>query len=114
MNRLAARLEHRRDRILGQPADLEIRPLRAQGVGDGDVAQRVAKADRARKNSARRRRAIGGSMAAEAAGSAIDELTDQQVERLGHARSGCDQSPPSRPERAPAIASAPRVATRGR
>ena len=29
MNRLAARLEHAGDRILRQPADLEIRPLRA-------------------------------------------------------------------------------------
>ena len=44
---LAARLEHRRDRVLGEPVDLEVRVELAQLVGDRDVALGVPEPDRA-------------------------------------------------------------------
>ena len=43
---LAARLEHRRDRVLREPLDLEPGVQPAQLVGDGDVAPDVAESDR--------------------------------------------------------------------
>ena len=43
---LAARLEHRGDRVLREPVDLEVGMQLAQLVGDRDVALRVAEADR--------------------------------------------------------------------
>ena len=46
MDPLPALLEHGRDRMLGEPVDLEIGVEFAQLVGDRDVALRVAKADR--------------------------------------------------------------------
>ena len=46
MDPLATCLEHRRDRMLGEPVDLEIRVELAQLIGDRDVAPCVAEADR--------------------------------------------------------------------
>ena len=46
MDPLAARLEHRGHRMLGQPVDLEVRVQLAQLVGDRDVAPGVAEPDR--------------------------------------------------------------------
>jgi hypothetical protein len=48
MDPLAARLEHRRDRVLGEPVDLEVRVQAAELAGDRDVPLRVAEADRRR------------------------------------------------------------------
>ena len=45
---LAAGLEHRRDRRLGQPVDLEVGSEDAELVGDGDVALGMTEADRRR------------------------------------------------------------------
>ena len=45
---LAARLEHRGDRVLREPVDLEVGVQPAQLVGDRDVAPRVAEPDRRR------------------------------------------------------------------
>ena len=45
---LAARLEHGRDRMLGQPVDLEVGMELAQLVGDRDVALGVPEPDRGR------------------------------------------------------------------
>ena len=46
MDPLAARLEHRRHRVLGEPVDLEVGVELAQLVGDRGVALRVAEPDR--------------------------------------------------------------------
>ena len=46
MDALAAVLERRADRVLGQPVDLQIGVERAQLVGDGDVPPDVAESDR--------------------------------------------------------------------
>ena len=43
---LAVGLEHLRDRVLGEPIDLEVGVQPPQFVGDRDVALRVAQADR--------------------------------------------------------------------
>ena len=48
MDALAARLEHRRDRMLREPVDLEVGMELAQLVCDRDVALRVAEPDRRR------------------------------------------------------------------
>ena len=46
MDPFAARLEHRGDRVLREPVDLEVGMEPAQLVGDRRVALRVAEADR--------------------------------------------------------------------
>ena len=46
MDALAARLEHRGDRVLREPVDLEVGVQLAQLVGDRDVALGVAEPDR--------------------------------------------------------------------
>ncbi len=45
MDPFAPRLEHRRDRMLGEPVDLEVRMERAQLVGDRRVSLRVPEPD---------------------------------------------------------------------
>ena len=46
MHPLAAPVQHRGDRVLGQPVDLQVRAQPAQLVGDGQVAPGVAEPDR--------------------------------------------------------------------
>ena len=46
---LALRFQHSRDRVLGQPVDLEVGASRGQLLGDGDVAPGVAEPDRRRE-----------------------------------------------------------------
>ena len=46
MDPLAARLEHRRDRVLGEPVDLEVGMELAQFVGNRGVALCVPEPDR--------------------------------------------------------------------
>ena len=46
MDPLAVRLEHGRDRVLGEPVDLEVRVQLPELGGDRDVALGMAEADR--------------------------------------------------------------------
>jgi hypothetical protein len=78
---LTATLEHGRDRILGQPVDLEIRVQPAQLIGDRQVSPDVAESDRRghieRSPAARLGSGPAGSRPRRGR---IDELPQRQVE----------------------------------
>ena len=80
--RSPSRLEHRRDRVLGQPVDLEVGMELAQLVGDRDVALGVAEPDRRGDVEAR---ACGARLAAHPAARrprrrCAGEVAQQQVD----------------------------------
>ena len=81
MDRLAARVQHARDGILREPVDLQIRMQRAQLARDGDVAQRVPEADRARDEQ----RALGPSQGAPPRG------TGRRAEKVAHGQVEADR-----------------------
>ena len=87
MDPLAARLEHRRHRVLGEPVDLEVGMELAQLVRDRGVALRVAEPDRRGDVE----RAFAARLAANPAARrrrGLDEVAQQQVDldRVAHVR----------------------------
>ncbi len=79
MDSLAARLEHRRDGVLSEPVDLEVRMELSQLVGDRRVTLRVAEPDRRRDEQ----RTLAARPAANPAlrrRRRLDEVAQEQVD----------------------------------
>ncbi len=83
MDRLAAALEHRRHRGLGEPLDIQVGDASAQRVGDRDVAPRVAETDRRRDEQRPPRTRAGANPAGGTRRRSVHlvgERTDQAVD----------------------------------
>ena len=112
MDPLAARLEHRRDRMLREPVDLEVGMELAQLVGDRDVALRVAEPDRRGDVERAPAARLAAHPARAAARAGVDEVAQEQVDLDRVARVG-KWPDPSRIDELAARA-APRAAHRRR
>ena len=111
MDALAARLQHRRDRMLGEPVDLEVGMELAQLVGDRGVALGVAEPDRRGDVE----RALAARLAAHPAARRrrrLHEVAQQQVDldRVARVRDVARRPRASRARRR----SPPRARRRGR